>query len=528
MNVATTPKGAGPPLDSERGGLRDFWAVYERHHDEIYPALVAELSSIPEVAALLRAIPEEERQERSRRSRELMRKAILEDLWDPYLQDLRTQGEMYARLGLPFRVWFAIVGAFRPYMRQHLVSAYGDDRDRLVRALEGMGRLLDVAMAEVGESYLQMKERIIADQEEAVRDLSTSRAILTSVPDGVLTTDPHGRVTSINPALEQMTGWSERDVIGHPYIDVLQIVDEEGNPLTEEERFVGRAIASRTPTTARGYEISMVTRDGRRVPVGVTAAPIIDEDGDLLGGVDVIRDISHEREVDRMKSSLISTVSHELRTPLTMIRGFAELLLERDLPAEKARTAQIQIRDASDRLSRLIDDLLSVSKIDSGKLDLRLAPLDLAATVARAVEPMTNDRPIRIELPDGPPPWVMADLDKVEQIVTNLVSNAIKYSPEDAPVTVRVEAQTDRVQTSVTDEGIGISDDDAPRVFQKFFRVDRREVGEAKGTGLGLYITKNLVEIQGGEIRVEPAPGGGTTFTFTLPRTTEPGWEGHR
>ena len=517
MSSTTALTSEGPRLsEHDRAGLRDFWAVYERHHEEIAEGLMAELRSVPEIEPMLVGISEAERAERSSVSHELMRRAVLEDDWAPYLASLRAQGEMYAEMGLSFQTWFQIVGAFRPYMRAHLVTAYGEDPDRLVGALSGMTALLDLVMARVGETYLDAQRRIIAEQEETVRDLSTSRAVLASVADGIITTDPDGRITSVNPAMERMVGWSREEILGHLYSEVYPMLDGRGDPIPVERRSLSRAIASRRVVADRGFDLTMVTRDGRRLPVGITAAPIVDEEGDLLGGVDVLRDTSHEREIDRMKSSLVSTVSHELRTPLTMIRGFAELLLDRDLPPEKARTAQEQIRDASDRLSRLIDDLLSVSKIDSGKMELHLEPLDLPATVRTALEPFGEQRAVHLDVPASPPP-VLADRDKVVQIVTNLVSNAVKYSPPETPVTVRIEANGSEVRTSVIDRGIGISEDDRERLFGKFFRVDRREVSDTKGTGLGLYITKNLVEIQGGEIRVDSEQGAGTTFAFTLP-----------
>jgi signal transduction histidine kinase len=165
--------------------------------------------------------------------------------------------------------------------------------------------------------------------------------------------------------------------------------------------------------------------------VAVSSAPIFDARGRVVGGVDVIRDVSREREIDEVKSALISTVSHELRTPLTLIHGFAELLVLRDMPVERQRSSAVEILDASRRLARLIDDLLSVSRMESGRLVLDPRPLDLASVVERILSPfraMAAKHTVRTKLP-GSLPVVWGDPDKVEQILTNLVGNAIKYSP---------------------------------------------------------------------------------------------------
>jgi signal transduction histidine kinase len=213
------------------------------------------------------------------------------------------------------------------------------------------------------------------------------------------------------------------------------------------------------------------------VPVAVSSAPIFDARGRVVGGVDVIRDVSREREIDEVKSALISTVSHELRTPLTLIHGFAELLVLRDMPAERQRSSAVEILDASRRLARLIDDLLSVSRMESGRLVLDPRPLDLAAVVERILSPfraMAARHTLRTKLPTSLP-VVWGDPDKVEQILTNLVGNAIKYSPGGGEVLVTVEHDGDTVQVSVRDQGIGMSPRDMGQLFEKFYRVDREE-----------------------------------------------------
>jgi two-component system cell cycle sensor histidine kinase/response regulator CckA len=360
------------------------------------------------------------------------------------------------------------------------------------------------------------------DRSDARRRRSEQRlrAVLGSMGEGVVTTDANGLVISINPAMERLGGWQQPEAVGRPYAEVFPVVNGKGETVPDDERFLSRAIADRTVVATRGFEVSLLDRAGRLVPVGVTAAPVLDEEGELDGGVAIVREVSHEQEVDRLKSSLISTASHELRTPLTMIQGFAELLKTRNLAQAQVRDAAEQIHGSAERLARLIDDLLSVSRIEAGRLEVRAVPIDLAPVINEAVAPFSEGRPIRVDL-NGSAPVAVADPDLVHRILTNLLSNAVKYSSPDTMVSVEVHGNDDAIEISVRDQGVGLTEEEQGHLFSKFFRADREEVREAGGTGLGLFITKSLVEMQGGEMRVESAPGQGSTFAFTLPAAVE-------
>ena len=227
--------------------------------------------------------------------------------------------------------------------------------------------------------------------EEAERAAGEAQAVFYAIADGVLLTDPYGRVTAMNRALEALTGWTEAEARGRPYAEALPLAADRADGPAD-----------------------LVSRYGRKVPVAVSSAPIFDTRGRVVGGVDVIRDVSREREIDEVKSALISTVSHELRTPLTLIHGFAELLVLRDLPAERQRSSAVEILDASRRLARLIDDLLSVSRMESGRLVLDPRPLDLATVVERILSPfraMAARHTLRTKLPANLP-VVWGDPDK--------------------------------------------------------------------------------------------------------------------
>ena len=353
--------------------------------------------------------------------------------------------------------------------------------------------------------------------EEAERSAGEAKAVFYAMADGVVLTDPSGRVTALNSAMTQLCGLTEDQARGRPVSEIVVLADQHGRRLDQDERPLSVALASGDPVTAPlGLHL---LADGRRLPVAVSAAPVLDPEGRVAGGVDVVRDVSREREVDEVKDALISTVSHELRTPLTLIHGFAELLVEREMDAGRRRLAADEILQASHRLGRLIDDLLSVSRADSGRLVVERRPFDLGELIDRTVSPfreVTSGHELRVEV-DQELPHVDGDPDRVEQVLTNLLSNAIKYAPGGGEIVVAARLDEGQARVDVRDRGIGLTPRDIDGLFNRFYRVDRDEVRATGGTGLGLYISKRLVEGHGGRIWAESEPGQGSTFSFTLP-----------
>ena len=257
----------------------------------------------------------------------------------------------------------------------------------------------------------------------------------------------------------------------------------------------------------------------------VYTAPVQGGNGEqLIGRIIALRDVTRERELDKIKTDFISVVSHELRTPLTSIKGYTDLLLSGaagEMPALQHEFLSI-IQTSTTRLTNLINDILDISRIESGRIDIRHEPVDYRQIVSdtlRLMRTTADEKEIHLEadLPASMPP-VCGDADKVTQVLTNLVGNAIKYTPVGGRVNVRLEVAGDAsVTTCVSDTGIGISPDDQKRLFQKFFRADNSSTREAGGTGLGLVIAKTIVELMGGAIWVDSEPGRGSRFSFTLP-----------
>ena len=261
--------------------------------------------------------------------------------------------------------------------------------------------------------------------------------------------------------------------------------------------------------------------------VKARVSAVVDQGGNYIGRVLALRDVTAEREIADMKNEFVSTVSHELRTPLTSIKGYVDLILD----GSAGEVSEIQaeflgiVKENSDRLVELINEMLDISRIESGRVHLKIEPFDLAESVHGAVDTFRamlsqSGHSITVSLSESLP-QVAADRDRVGQVLVNLISNALKYSPGGGKVIVSAKPDGDNVKVSVTDEGLGISREDQKRLFTKFYRVDTAMTREIGGTGLGLSICKTILELLGGSIGVTSKAAQGSTFWFTLPLAPE-------
>jgi signal transduction histidine kinase len=263
-----------------------------------------------------------------------------------------------------------------------------------------------------------------------------------------------------------------------------------------------------------------IRRGGEEVWVALTEAVMLDPAGTVAGRVFAFRDISRERVVEEMKSEFVNAVSHELRTPLTSIYGFAETLLRGELGFDEAEreTFLRYIGSESERLIRIVDDLLSVARLEAGTLAVALAPIDVGeaarAAVAAADEQSGGFHRFDVDV-EPADLTVRADREKLGQVLSNLLDNAVRYSPEGGIITVAARTRGTTAEITVSDEGMGINPTDRQRIFAKFFRAER--VLSAQGTGLGLFLVRGLVTAMGGRIWVDSEEGRGSRFTFELP-----------
>jgi signal transduction histidine kinase len=337
------------------------------------------------------------------------------------------------------------------------------------------------------------------------------------LPDGVVVADDTGTVTLVNPAAERMLGVTSDTALGRALRDVLPLADEQGRDWWGcTDPYDGLATRSRQP------ERHLTLPGGRALLV--TASYVRDASRRLVRRVVVLRDDRARERTDRSRADLVSTVAHELRSPLTSVKGFTATLLakwDRFDDAQKRLMLETVNADA-DRVTRLLTELLDVSRIDAGRLEMRRQVVDVAVSVRKAVagRVASGDPESRfvVDVEDGrPETW--ADPDKVEQVVANLLENALRHGA--GTITLRVRpAQVDGAlgtEVTVEDEGPGIPEDVVSRVFARFWRGNRRG-----GTGLGLYIVKGLVEAHGGTVEAGRSASGGARFRFVLPAGTAP------
>ncbi len=358
-----------------------------------------------------------------------------------------------------------------------------------------------------------------------------TEVLLTSVGDGIYGVDAEGRVTFVNPSGARALRYAAADLLGRSAHDLFHAPAEDGTAYPYPGCYIAEAIESGLNTFAE--EDLYVRADGSTFPVEITASPQLEgAPGSQVvrGAVVVFRDVTERREVDRMKNEFISVVSHELRTPLTSIRGSLGLLASGKLGelTPRARSMATIALESSERLTRLINDILDLERIESGNRPMDITAIAAEELLSRAVTEMAGQaRATGVRLEVTPSAGrVLADPDRIVQTLTNLVNNAIKFSTDGQTVALDAATEDGQVVFRVRDQGRGIPEDKLESVFQRFEQVDSSDARQKGGTGLGLTISRGIVEGHGGRIWVESPPGAGTTVLFTLPAARQ--GAGHR
>ena len=341
-------------------------------------------------------------------------------------------------------------------------------------------------------------------------------AIIEHSADGVLILDAQCRIQTINHALAEIIGLPPEAVRGRECRDVIAMRDMQGRSVCEANCPLEALAGGKTLQT----EGNIVRPDGRRTSVSITYSPLYDADGVLANIVGSVHDVTKYREADEMKAMFISVISHELKTPVALIKGYASTLRREDAhwDSKTVQESLTIIEEESDRLDRLINDLLEASRIQAGALKLQMGDVVIPRLAQRAVERFrlgAGKHTLELDFPSGFPP-VFADEARLEQVFYNLVSNAIKYS-EGGTIRVGGRARGDHIELFVSDQGSGIPVAQQARLFEPFYRADSGLGRKTQGVGLGLFLCKAIVEGHGGSIWVESAPGKGATFRFTLP-----------
>ncbi len=319
------------------------------------------------------------------------------------------------------------------------------------------------------------------------------QAVVDHATDGICVVDGEGDVLLWSPAAERITGVSATQT---PMPDIVnQIVT--------------------APASVQGHALDFERADGQTVSLQVIR---VDVYGSVATSVITIRDMTRERRAERLKSDFIATISHELRTPITPIRGYADLLKRRwdRMSVEKRESVLDTIEERADHLARLVDDLLMAARADTeSSLRVETAPVDLVEVVAEAATgfPEIDGR---LEISPSPPRMVIADRTRVIQIISNLVGNALKYTPAGSPIEIRFDGEAPMVTVEVTDHGPGIAADEQEKVFERFYRIEDPLTMRTGGSGLGLHISRQLARAMGGDVTLKSSPGQGSTFILRL------------
>ena len=363
-------------------------------------------------------------------------------------------------------------------------------------------------MGELAEVMNEMADRIEEELASVAAEKNRLDTILRGMGEGLMVTDASGIVTIVNPAFHSLFSIHE-EVEGSPLINITR------HPALNE------AYKAVIRTGTERLEESTLQLDKKKT-ILTHWVPLMKDEA-LQGVVAVFHDISEIKRLEKIRADLVANVSHELRTPITVIKGYAETLLD-TMPQDEGHAVRfIEIIHAhAERLANLVNDLLALSELESGKLRMELIPITIEGAVKQAcnlLEPRAREKDLTIDR-NGLTniPNVLADRGRIEQVLINLIDNAIKYTPENGSVTISAKDEGEFVRVSVTDMGIGIPPKDLPRIFERFYRVDAARSREEGGTGLGLSIVKHIVQLHEGSVSVESALGKGSTFSFTLKR----------
>ncbi|MDB5166192.1 MAG: hypothetical protein JWM37_264 [Candidatus Saccharibacteria bacterium] len=354
----------------------------------------------------------------------------------------------------------------------------------------------------------------IAREERAKTD-----ALFLSIGEGVIATDENGKIIRVNQRAIDLLGYPRREMIGKWFPKKIRAVTESGKPIRNIDRPISRSFVNGETIKEKMY---YVRKDGSHMPVHVTISPIMLRNKPI-GAIEIFRDITLENEMDKLKADFISLASHQLRTPLAAVQTYTNMFLQGYIGEVTEVQASFlnTILDASERMNDLISTLLNITRIEAGNLLINTEETDLnmlARNVMSELDSLAKEKNIKMTYqPTDDPLIVDSDPSLIREVVINLLTNAVKYTPEGGDVTIRLTKEGHTAVVEVIDSGFGIPLGEQDRIFTKFYRATNILKRDTTGTGLGLYLVKNIAERLGGDLMFTSFENQGTTFTFTLP-----------
>ncbi|GEM_PF-1017458 len=397
-----------------------------------------------------------------------------------------------------------------------------DEMEQLAEGFNEMARKLRAYYATLEQKVKDRTRELALAKNRIEEEKNRIEAILVSIADGVFVIGLDKKLILMNPSVERISGFNQNDCLDKVYNQVFKFLREEDKK--ENNGFIEQALETGQLSVMANHTF-LVRKDNSEMPVACSAAAIKNERGLTIGGVVVFRDITKEREMDRIKSEFVSLASHQLRTPVTIIKWGVEALLKQvEKKMNKSELEQMErIYRGSDRMIELVNDLLNVSRLESGRLVFKKEKVQFEELVGKVIDeyqPYLEKKKAKLvfEKPRKPLPQIEVDPEKIRQVIIILLDNALKYSPEGKEIKLTLGEREGEIVYSVQDQGVGIPQKQQEKIFTRFFRAEN--VSQKPGTGLGLYLAKGLVEAHNGKIWFESEENKGTTFFFTLPYKT--------
>ena len=356
------------------------------------------------------------------------------------------------------------------------------------------------------------QQTLIAKLQLAEERSAILAAIVDSSDDAIISKDLNGIITSWNRSAERLFGYTQEEMIG---MSILKLIPADR--LQEEPEIISKIKAGQR---VKHFETKRLTSQGNLIDVSLTISPVINPGGKIIGISKIARDITDKKLEEQRKNDFIAIVSHELKTPLTSMRSYVQLALRK--AKERADAFTVSVLDRADNQTRkmttMIQDFLNLSRLEEGKMSLNCTDFSLSEVMKEIVEDTITLAPSHhISYEPSINAFITGDREKICQVLTNLIGNAVKYSPEGSTVTIKCETERDQVLLSVSDQGYGIGPADQLRLFERFYRVRDERQHQIAGFGIGLYLVAEILKLHGSEIEVQSELNQGSTFSFKLP-----------